>query len=131
MGGAISWMSQRQKSIALSTTEAEFVAASEAAKELVWLTRLFAQITSLSKVPVLFMDNLSTVKLSENQAFHKRSKHIEVRHYFVREKVEEGRLVVEYIPGTEQIADILTKPLPASRFREMRLGLGLFSSHDL
>jgi hypothetical protein len=77
------------------------------------------------------MDNLSAVMLSKNPAFHKRSKHIEVRHYFVREKIEEGKFVIEHVPGTEQIADILTKPLSASRFHDMRLGLGLMSISDM
>ena len=125
MGGPVSWLSQKQKSVALSTTEAEFMAASEAAKEIIWLSRLFSEITTLTETPVLKIDNMSSVKLVKNPTFHRRSKHIEVRHYFVREKFDEGRLTVEHIPGVEQVADILTKPLNKSRFQMLRDVLGV------
>jgi hypothetical protein len=110
MGGPISWMSRRQTSVALLTTEAEFMAASEATKEVVWLMRLLNEITELASVPTLLMDSMRAVKLVKNPIFHKRSKHIEVR-YFVRQKVEEGQLTVEHVPNYRQLADILTKPL--------------------
>lgn len=125
MGGPVSWSSQRQKSVALSTTEAEFIAASEAAKEIVWLSRLFSEISVLTSIPVLKIDNMSAVKLVKNPAFHKRSKHIEVRYYFVREKYDEGQLVVEHVPGDEQIADIMTKPLQKCRYQVLRDMMGV------
>ena len=68
---------------------------------------------------------MSAVKLAKNQAFHKRSKHIEVRHYFVREKSIEGRLTVEHTSGNEQIADILTKSLHKNRFQVLTVMLGV------
>ncbi len=125
VNSAISWMSQRQKSVALSTTEAEFIAASEAAKETIWLKRLLSEVTTLVTTPVLMVDNMSAIKLVKNPVFHKRSKHIEVRHYFVREKVDEGQLVVEHVPGDSQVADILTKPLGKNRFQQLRDMLGM------
>ena len=125
MGGPVSWLSQKHKSVALSTTEAEFMAASKAAKEVIWLPRLLSEITTLTETPVLKIDNLSAVKLVKNLTFHRRSKHIEVRHFFVREKFDEGRLTVEHIPGVEQVADILTKPLNKSRFQMLRDILGV------
>ena len=70
MGGPISWLTQRQKSVALSTTEAEFMAASEAAKQIIWLTRLLSEITSLVAVHMLKTDNMSAVKLVKNPTFH-------------------------------------------------------------
>ena len=120
MGGPISWLSQKQRSVALSTTEAEYMAASEATKEIIWLVRLFKEITTMTAIPLLRIDNLSAVKLVHNPVYHKRSKHIDVRYHFVREKCEEGQLLVEHVCGQEQLADILTKPLAKDRFEKLR-----------
>ncbi|UYV63705.1 hypothetical protein LAZ67_2005372 [Cordylochernes scorpioides] len=76
-GGAISWLSQKQRSVSLSTTEAELVAASNTAKEVIWLNRLFSEISPLKEQPIIKVDNASTIKLIKNPEFHKRTKHIE------------------------------------------------------
>lgn len=124
-GGAVSWMSQKQKSVSLSTTEAEFIAMSEGAKEVIWVKRLLQDITNLQELPVLKVDNASAIKLVKNPEFHKRSKHIEVRHYFVRERYQEGVFDVEHVASKDQLADILTKPLVKERFEKLRRELGL------
>ncbi|KRZ24440.1 Retrovirus-related Pol polyprotein from transposon TNT 1-94 [Trichinella pseudospiralis] len=90
-GGAVLWHSQKQKSVALSTTEAEYVAASEAAKDMMWLMTLFAEVTEVKQKPILFVDNTGAVKFSNNPEFYKRSKHIDVRFHFVREKYERAK----------------------------------------
>lgn len=82
---AISWTSQKQKSAVLSTTEAEYIAACEGAKECIWLSRLLSEIDS-TDMPVLFIDNASALKLIRNPEFHKRSKYIAIKFHFVREK---------------------------------------------
>lgn len=123
--GTITWSSQKQRSVALSTTEAEFVAASEGAKEAIWLSRLLNEISDFSKIPILYIDNASAVKLIKNPEFHKRSKHIEVRYYFVREKYLEGTLNVEHLEGENQIADLLTKAIMRVRFEKLRDMTGL------
>jgi hypothetical protein len=89
-GGAISWLSQKQASVAISTIEAEIVAASEAAREIVWLKRLLSAMTTISETPQLQVDNEAAVKLAQNPEFHRRTKHIRIRHFFVRELVTDG-----------------------------------------
>lgn len=124
-GGAISWKSQLQKSVALSTTEAEIVAASEATKELIWLSRLLRELFDKNLKATLFVDNASAVKLAKNPEFHKRSKHIEVRHFFVREKYVEGSFDLQHIEGKHQLADLFTKALDRNRFESLRNQIGL------
>lgn len=124
-GGAISWMSQKQRSVALSMTEAEFIAASEGTKEVIWLKRLLQEITVLNEVPTLMIDNASAIKLVKNPEFHKRSKHVEVRYYFVREKYHEGVINVEHVASIDQIADIMTKPLAKVQYLKLVNMLGL------
>jgi hypothetical protein len=108
----ISWASRKQKFVALNIAEAEYIAACDACTEAVWLrkpvSRLFDQVLDLT---VIYCDNQSCVKISENPMFHDRSKHIEIKHYFMCDKVQKGEVVLQYISTDEQIADILVKPL--------------------
>lgn len=124
-GGPVSWTSKRQTSVALSTTEAELVAASEGARELVWLTRIFEDLTKKKSVPNLHVDNEAAVRLAHNPEFHKRTKHIRIRHFFVRELVSEGAIFVKRIGTRDQIADIMTKGLPKPTFVRMKSALAL------
>lgn len=119
---ALSWCSQKQKVIALSTTESEFIAAAQTIKELIWLHRLMCEITKKEIVkPKLFLDNQSAMKLLKNPEFHKRTKHIDTYndiniYHFAREKIQEGVFELEYVPIKEQQADIFTKPLLREQF---------------
>ncbi|UYV76233.1 hypothetical protein LAZ67_13003122 [Cordylochernes scorpioides] len=120
-GGTVSWASQRQPIIALSTTESEYIAACSAAKELIWIRRLLQGIgCDITKETELFIDNQAAIKLVENPVFHKRTKHIDVRYHFIRSKHEEGELKVHHVCSSEQLADIMTKPLPRNKFHYLR-----------
>ncbi|UYV62719.1 hypothetical protein LAZ67_2001718, partial [Cordylochernes scorpioides] len=120
-GGTVSWASQRQPIIALSTTESEYIAACSAAKELIWIRRLLQGIgCDITKETELYIDNQAAIKLVENPVFHKRTKHIDVRYHFIRSKHEEGELKVHHVCSSEQLADIMTKPLPRNKFHYLR-----------
>lgn len=130
-GAAIAWTSTLQKSVSLSTTEAEFVAASEGAKQLIWNCRLMEELGVNLDKPTLYVDNASAIKLTKNPEFHKRSKHIEIRHYFVRECYQNGYFDVQHIEGKKQIADIFTKPLGPQRFMELRSASGVVRKEEV
>ena len=124
-GGAVSWKSQLQRSVAVSTTESEIVAASEGTKELIWLKRLMFELTNRSEPITLFVDKASAVKLAKNPEFHSRTKHIQIHHYFVRGKFLEGHPAAEHIDGQSQSADIMTKALDRVRFQFLRQKIGV------
>jgi len=121
----ISWMSQRQASVAISTTEAEIVAASEAAREIIWLKQLFTELGQLKDAPKLQVDNEAAIRLAQNPEFHRRTKHIRIRHFFVRELVTAGEIQISKVDSEKQLADILTKPLFSIRFRELCNCMGI------
>ena len=128
----ISWMCRKQTSVALSTAEAEYIAASTASREAVWLQKLLADIFDSELEPtVIHCDNQSCIKLSENPVFHDRSKHIEIKYHFIRDVVQRGAVKLQYIRTDEQITDILTKPLSRLKFVYFRDKLGVVENVSL
>ncbi|GAB0089493.1 secreted RxLR effector protein 161-like [Sergentomyia squamirostris] len=127
-GGAISWSSQRQASVSTSTTEAELIAASEGAKEVTWMQKLFGEIAPLKTTPIVFVDNTAAIRISKNPEYHKRTKHIGIRHFFIREKITDGTLDVQQIATEDQQADLLTKPLEKTKLNLFvkRIGMVTF-----
>ncbi|KAH8392285.1 hypothetical protein KR215_004727 [Drosophila sulfurigaster] len=119
-GGAISWKSEKQHSVALSSTEAEYMALSAACKEAVALRRLFIEIGcgDESTPTFLYGDNLSAQQLAKNPVHHARTKHIDIRHHFVRDVVKEGHVTLKYVSTDLMIADILTKNLQKLKHTE-------------
>lgn len=128
--GAIAWQSKRQLTVALSSTEAEIIAASEAAREILWLTRIIGFIQNdFVNIPHLFIDSESALRLAHDPPYetHQRSKHIKLRHFFVRQCVLEKNLIVKKIDSKGQLADFLTKPLFKPRLNELCKLAGIFT----
>ena len=110
--GVVSWFNKKQKLVALSSVEAEYMATSMAACEGMWLRKLLAGLFECElDAIVVHRDNKSGVRLSENPMFHDRSKHIDIRYHFLRDCVKRGSIRLEYIQIYEQVADIFTKAL--------------------
>jgi hypothetical protein len=112
-GAAISWKSQLQKSVALSSTEAEYMGICEGSREAVNLRRLLTELHMEQTVPTpLLEDNQSCIALIKHSGItHQRTKHIDIRYHFIRELVSTGEVAVEFCPTEEMAADVLTKPL--------------------
>jgi len=108
-GGAISWSAKKQPVIALSTTEAEYLAATHAAKEAAWIRNFFEEINQLFANPIiLFCDNQSAIALTKDGQYHAHTKQISTRYHFIREMVENRVIVLVYCPTTTMVADTLT-----------------------
>ena len=125
---AISWESRKQRTVALSSTEAEYMALTEAAKETTYLRCFLKEVGILSsdaKPTNVFCDNQGAQELMRNPVHHARSKHIDIRHHYVREVFEKGDLEVEYITTTEMVADVLTKALLGPSHRRCLKELGI------
>lgn len=122
----VTWVSQKQRYVALSSCETEFMAATAVACQAIWLRNLLTQVTGEKIGPVtLYIDNKSAIDLAKNPVFHGRSKHIDIRYHFIRECVERGEVVVRHIRTDQQRADILTKALTTVKFEKMRHLLGV------
>lgn len=113
--------------MSLSTTESEYIAAATAAKEAMWLRTLLSGIGyKCDKPTMMYVDNQSTIRLVRNPEFHKRTKHIDIKYHYIREKVENREIDVAFVPTGRQLADIFTKALPKNRLIELRTNRGVF-----
>ncbi len=120
-GGAISWEVKKQATVALSTAEAEYQAMAAAVQEAIYLRALLEDFGYPMKKPIdIGEDNQSCIKMCHNPVMHKRSKHIDTKLHFVRERVENKEIKIHYVPTEEMTADILTKSLPRVKVEKHR-----------
>lgn len=132
-GGSICWNSKRQPTVALSTTEAEYMSLSACTQEAVWLKQLQEQFwPNLKKQAIIvYCDNQSCIKLSGSDGYHCRTKHIDVRHHFLREKIHHNKIKVRHVNTEEMVADMLTKPTPRAKLQYLSRKMGLCSREDV
>ena len=124
--GAVTWSSKKQETVAMSTSEAEYTAASLAARQALWLRKLLADFSYEQKeATAIFCDNKSAIDMTKNPSFHARTKHIDVQYHFIRKLVDDGRIVLIYCGTNEQEANIFTKSLPLAKHEFFRLQLGV------
>jgi len=122
-GGAVSWSSKQQELIVLSTTEGEYVAATHAAKEALWLRSFISEVFGSNlESTTLFSDNQSAIALSRDHQYHARTKHIDIRYHFIRWVIDNGSIRLIYCPTEDMIADTLTKPLPSTKGKALCYG---------
>ena len=130
-GNLISWKSQRQPTVALSSTEAEYMSLAAAVHEVIWLKRMLSslKIYPNSKVKI-YQDNQGAIALAKNPIFHQRTKHIDIKYHFVREKVESGDVELIYVPRVMMQADFMTKNLPKPKFTKDVNTIGLIDNRQ-
>lgn len=122
-GCIVSWTSKLQKTVSTSSAEAEYMAISSTVKEIIWIQQVLQEITGNTvtmETPLLYCDNQAAIAISKNDIHHDRTKHIDISHHFIRQKVKEQKLILEWISTKEQVADILTKPLGSILFQQFR-----------
>ena len=122
--GPIIWAASQQKSVSLSTTESEFISVTEGAKTCLWLKHLFEELR-MPITPTVFIDNQAALTLISNPSHHKRTKHIHVRHLFIRDTYENKQIKYEYISTKNQLADLLTKATSKQIFERLIDLIGL------
>ncbi|OWY95227.1 polyprotein [Phytophthora megakarya] len=123
--------SQTEKTVALHTTEAEYMALSLLVQEGVHVRQMLKELKMKQKEPSdVYVDNESAMKLAKNQVFHSRTKHIYVFHHFIRERIELMQINVKRVPGEENMADTFTYPLPPAKFEKQRSARGLLSQDE-
>jgi 3D (Asp-Asp-Asp) domain-containing protein len=127
-GGVISWNSGKQRCVATSTTEAEYIALSEASKQGQWIRTLIRELhrTDLldeSLATPIYSDNQGCIAIAKDPVGHRRTKHIDVRYQYIRQLITHGKATIAYLPTEYMVADILTKPLPLVVFKRCIQGL--------
>ncbi|GJX04990.1 hypothetical protein Tco_0190906 [Tanacetum coccineum] len=120
-----SWFSKKQTALAISTTGAKYVSARKACQQALWIKQALVDYDiKLDDIPIL-CNNKGAIDLSKNPVLHSHTKHIEIRHQFLRDNVQKGNISIEKVSFEDNISDILPKPLKREPFNLLRLGLGL------
>ena len=120
-GGIVSWTSKKQTTVALSSTEAEYIAASLATQKAMWLRSLLVDLKFVQGKPtIIFEDNQGAVTLSKNQSYHARTQHVDIKHHFVRDKFESGEIILTYCSTNYMLVDMPTRALPRTPFERFR-----------
>ncbi|XP_057444753.1 uncharacterized protein LOC130736999 [Lotus japonicus] len=127
----ISWFSKKQNCVSLSTAEAEYIAAGSSCTQLMWMKQMLKEYDVEQDAMALYCDNLSAINISKNPIQHSRTKHIDIRHHFIRDLVEDKIITLEHVTTEKQLADIFTKPLDACTFEKLRGSLGICLSESL
>jgi len=117
----ISWSSRKQPTVALSTIEAEYMALAKATCKTIWLQKLSSELGIPTNSPTtILIDNQSAMRFVENPIFHACSKHIDIRHHFVCERLASNEVILNYCASKENVADMFTKPLAKPQFITLR-----------
>jgi len=124
--GVFSWSSMKQNTVILSTAEAEYVSASEATAQSIWLRFVLDDLGEMqAEATPLFCDNMSAISMARNPIFHQRTRHINRKYHFIREALQEGVINIQFCRSEEQLADIFTKAFLKDRFKHQKLKLGV------
>jgi len=129
--GAISWQTKKQPTVALSSVEAEYMAATQATKEAIWFRQFFKELGMIKVVPsptIILSDSQGSIALTKNPEYHSRTKHIDIQHYFLRDHVLQNTVNFKFISTASMVADILTKSLAKTKHQEMAKLMGVKSS---
>lgn len=124
-GTAVSWISRLQRVVALSSAEAEYVALTEASKEMIWLQRFMEELGKKQESSRLYCDSQSAIHLAKNSAFHSKTKHIQLRYHFIRSVLEDGQLKLEKIHTSQNPADMLTKAVTREKLSTCSVSVGI------
>ena len=123
----VPWMSKKQNSISLSTAEAEYIAIGSCCTQLLWMHKLLHDYGICQEHLTIYCDNTSAINISKSPIQHSQTKHIEIRHHFIWELVEDGTLTLEFIHTDDQKANLFTKPLDSKQFEFLRQNIGVIS----
>jgi hypothetical protein len=121
----ISWFSKKQNCVSLSTAEAEYIAAGSSCSQLVWMKQMLTEYNVTQDIMTLYYDNLSAINISKDPIQHRRTKHIDIHHHFIRELVEEKIIALKHVTTEMQLDDIFTKALDTNQFECLRGKLGI------
>ena len=127
----VSWPSKKQNFVALSTADAEYIAAGSCCAQILWIKQQLSDFcVVLHNIPI-FCDNTSAINITKNPVQHSRTKHIEIRHHFIRDHALKGDICIEHVDTLNQLADIFTKPLNEDHFCKISRELGMIDVNDV
>jgi hypothetical protein len=128
-GGAVSWSSKKQQTVALSTAEAEYVAATHIAKQVLWHQTLFQELDfPFASTSTIFMDNQVAISISHHPEFHSCIKHIDIAHHFLRNLISQGTINTVYVNTRDHLANIFTKGLSRDLHEDLTTRIGVLSN---